>query len=391
MSDTANNTSTIDEKKNGNTSDSNSLVSQIKNFIISVVTIIIIIFIYFSSSGLILYLCKLAQSNILPTELNCAPYTNIKPNIQEIKTNIFTTFTEPETSMKLQFPIDKNLKHKIIDMFKEYKNKPSSNFLANYFISITEKLLEFNYSAITIIMNTINNTISESFIIGVGPIIGFSLYIFGLIVNQFYFIYLWFSHMIWFFKHNSNDSGDGLPKWDDVTLLEPFNWGLGVGLVFLFFFILILGFPIISIIPLFAFNNSILSSLLYKGILNNKTVTVFSIIKDVFKHYKLSVVTTISLFIILLSFSNLGVIPGLFSILAVALIYWGVISLDTFKPIPETNLSQSVSYEQAKKTCPNRPNSLKQKHDFLYNLFLDQNGGNIAKEIKKVGKLYNNN
>ena len=86
MSDTANNTSTIDEKKNGNTSDSNSLVSQIKNFIISVVTIIIIIFVYFSSSGLILYLCKLAQSNILPTELNCAPYTNIKPNIQEIKT-----------------------------------------------------------------------------------------------------------------------------------------------------------------------------------------------------------------------------------------------------------------------------------------------------------------
>ena len=92
----------------------------------------------------------------------------------------------------------------------------------------------------------------------------------------------------------------------------------------------------------------------------------------------------------MLAFSNLGVIPGLFSILVAGLIYWGVISLDTFKPIPETNLSPSVSYEQAKKTCSNRPTGLKQKHDFLYNLFLGQNGGNIAKEIKKVGKLYNN-
>jgi hypothetical protein len=387
MSDTTNNTSAIDDKKNGNTSSSGSLMSQITNFITSVVIVIIIIFIYFSSSGLILYLCKLAQSNILPTELNCAPYTNVKPNIQEIKTNIFTTFTQPETSMKLQFPFDKNLKNKVIDIFKEYKNKPSSHFLANYFISITEQLLEFNYSTITIIMNIMNNTLSESFIIGIGPMIGCSLYFTGLIVNQLYFIYLWFSNMIWFFKHNSNDSGNGLPKWDDVTLLEPIDWGLGVGLIFLFIFVLILGLPIVSCIPLFAFHNTIISSLLYKGILNDKTINVFAIIKDVFKHYKLSVVTTISLFIIILAFSNLGAVPGIFSILVVGLIYWGVISIDTFKPITEKNLSPSVSYEQAKKTCPN---VLKPKHDFLYNLF-HQNGGNIAKEIKKAGKLYNNN
>jgi hypothetical protein len=387
MSDTTNNTSAIDDKKNENTSSSGSLISQIINYIISIVIVLIIIFIYFSSSGLILYLCKLAQSNILPTESNCAPYTDVKPNIQEIKTNIFTTFTQPETSMKLQFPYDKNSKNKVIDMFKEYKNKPSSNFLANYFISITEQLLEFNYSAITVIMNIINNTLTEGLIIGIGPIIGSSLYFIGIIVNELYFIYLWFSNMIWFFKHNSNDSGNGLPKWNDVTLLEPFEWCLGVGLIFLFIFILILGFPIVLFIPLFAFNNSIFSSLLYKGVLNDKTVTVFSIIKDVFKHYKLSVVTTISLFIILLAFSNLGVIPGLFSILAVGLIYWGIISIDTFKPIPEPNLSLSVSYEQAKKTCPN---VLKQKHGFIYNLF-QQNGGNIAKEIKKAGKIYNNN
>lgn len=377
-------TSAIDEKKTGGNSSSGSFASQIFQFVISVIVAIVIIIIYFSSSGLILYLCKLAQANVLPTESKCAPYTDSKPNIQEIKTNIFTTFTDPETSMKLQFPQDKNSNNKILEMFKEYKDKPSSNFLANYFISITEQLLQFNYSAISNIMNLINSTFPEGLIVGIGPIIGGILYSIGIIVNQLYFIYLWFSNMSWFFKHNSNDTGTGLPKWNDVTLLTPIDWWLGLCFVFLFIILLIFGFPIFVFIPLLAFHNSIISSLLYKGILNDKVVTAFSIILGVLKHYKLSVVSVISIFVILLSFSNLGAIPGLFSVLTVALIYWGVISFDIFKPIPESGFSVSTSYEQAKKTCPNV--SSNSKHGFLYNLLIGQNGGNIVREIKKIGK-----
>lgn len=383
MSDTTSDTSTIDEMKAGSSSGSGSFAAQIFQFVISVITVIFIIIIYFSSSGLVLYLCKLAQANVLPTEAKCAPYTDTKPNIQEIKTNIFTTFTDPETSMKLEFPQDKNSKNKILEMFKEYKDKPSSNFLANYFISITEQLIQFNYSTMTLIMNLVNNTFPEALIVGIGPIIGGLLYSIGLIVNQLYFIYLWFSNMSWFFKHNSNDTDTGLPKWDDVTLFSPIDWWLGLGLVFLFVILLIFGFPILTFIPIFAFHNTIISSFLYKGVLNSKLVTALSIISGVLKHYKLAVVSTISIFVILLAFANLGPIPGIFSILTVVLIYWGVISLDIFKPIPESGFSTSVSYEQAKKTCPN---VVKSKHGFLYNLLIGQNGGNIAKEIKKVGK-----
>jgi hypothetical protein len=385
MSDTTNDTSAIDEKNQSTSSTSNSLSSQIIKFVTSVIAVVLIILFYFTSSGLILYLCKLAQSNILPTDLDCAPYTDTKPNIQPIKTNIFTTFTDPETSMKLEFPYDsKNSKNKIIEIFKEYKDKSSSNFLANYFISITESLLQFNYSTMTTIMNLINETIPESLIIGIGPMVSAFLYAFGLIINQFYFIYLWFSNMYWFFKHNSNDTGSGLPKWEDVTLFTPVDWWLGAGLVFLFILLLIFGLPILAFIPVFAYHNSIISSLFYKGVMNNKSASAFTVVTGVLKYYKITIVTIISLLIILLAFSNLGTIPGLFSILTVAAIYWGVITLDIYKPISESNLSESVSYKQATKTCPSKVTT--KKHGLLYDLVFGQSGGRLSKEIKKAGK-----
>ena len=41
----------------------------------------LIIVIYFFLGGLVLYGCKIGQSNILPTDENCYPYTNLKPEI----------------------------------------------------------------------------------------------------------------------------------------------------------------------------------------------------------------------------------------------------------------------------------------------------------------------
>jgi hypothetical protein len=377
-------TSAIDEKKQEMNQSPSTFTSKIVGFVYSVIVIFVIILLYFCSGGLMLYLCKLAQSNILPTDSNCAPYTDSKPNIEQIQSNIFTTYTNPETSMKIQFPYDKNSDDKIIDMFKKYKEKSSSNFLANYFISITELLLEFNYSSMNTIMNFMNETFFESIIIFLGPIIGSFLYVIGLIINHVYFIFLWFYSMSWFFKHNSNDSGDGLPQWEDVTLFTPIDWWLGAGLAILFTILLFLAFPILTFIPICAYHNSLLSSIFYKSIMNNKPSSIFTVISGVLKYYKISVVSTISFFVILLSFSNLGVVPGIFSILTLMMIYWGVISLNIFKPIQENNLSESVSYKQAKKTCSK--SSIKEKHGFLYDLFLGQNGGSIANEIKKVGK-----
>lgn len=385
-------TSIIDEKKEQDlSSDSTeSYSSKLVGFIVSIVVVILIILLYFSSSSLILFICKIAQSNILPSEPNCAPYTDTKPTINPspIQTNIFTTFTDPEMSMKMEIPYDINSKNKLIEIFKNYKEKSSSNFLANYFISIIESILQFNYASLNTIMNLMNNSLPESVIIGTGPIICGFLYAFGILVNTLYFIYLWFANMVWFFKTNTNNTGDGKPKWEDVTPLTPVNWFFGAALSALFVFILIFGFPIVSILPMLFFHNSLISTLFMKAIMNGKQITSFTIIKETLKYYKLPIVYLISIFVVALAFSRLGAIPGLFSIVTIVLIYYGIISFNIFESIPERNLSPSVSYEQATKKCPSINKNF-EKHGLLYNLIFGQKGGNITKQLKHIGKKLN--
>jgi hypothetical protein len=103
MSETTD-TSAIDEKKKESESSKNEdLISNIGPFIGSVIRTFIYIILYFVVSGLMLYICKLSQSNILPTDLKCSPYTDEKPRITNIPINIFTTFTDPPLSMKINF------------------------------------------------------------------------------------------------------------------------------------------------------------------------------------------------------------------------------------------------------------------------------------------------
>lgn len=120
--------------------------------------------------------------------------------------------------------------------------------------------------------------------------------------------------------------------------------------------------------------------------MNGKQITSFTIIKETFKYYKLTIVSVISIFIVLLAFSRLGTIPGIVSIVTLGLIYWGIIGIDIFNPIKETNLSESVSYNQAVKKCPVINKNVEKSHSFLYNLIFGQKGGNITKQLKKIGK-----
>jgi len=376
MSDSNNDTSAIDEKrKKDKLNSSTNFVSDITSFITFVIGAIIIILLYFSSSGLILFICKLAQSNILPTEPNCYPYTSNQAEIEQIKTNIFT---DKQMSMKLEIPNDgKNSKYGIIGMFKNYKENSDSNFLANFLISIIESLMQFNYSIINSSMSLLN-TFPESVIIGVWPPVVLFVYMFSLLLNVVYFIYLWFANMYWFFKTNTNVSGEGKPKWQDVHLISvnPFNWirwwiAFWLVIFSLFGFVPLLFIPFI--IPLYC----IISCLFYKGILNGNTVSPFSLITEILKHYKVTIVVLISFFVISAAFSNLGPLAGMFSIITILLIYFGKFGFNIFKPIPEMNLSPLVSSEQADKKC-----SVPSK-SFLGSFFGGEKGDNIRKGVKK--------
>ena len=382
-------TSTIDDKQTEQTTSTTdpNYISNVVTFVLKVIILFIMIVVYFGIGGAgLLYISKLAQSNILPTDSKCFPYTDTNPpDIQQIKSNIFTTFTDPALSMKIQFPHNKyNLSNKFLDMFLDYKNSPSSHFLANYFINIFEALIEFNYTSINVVGNMLND-IPEVLTIIFGPaILGIVLLIVS-ILNNFYFIYLWFANMGWFFKQNTNDTGEGRPKWEPVNLISFFDYFLSWGLVFLFiilFFVFVGFFPIVASIFLIY---CVFSCLAYNSEINGKKSSLLTVSQDILKYYKVTIMSIFSFIVVINAFINLGPIPGVFSLLTLGLILGGIISIDIFKPINPENLTPVVEVEQATKKCVYKQ-AIK-KTGGLLDLFLG-GGKKLTKQLKSLHKNY---
>lgn len=378
--DTNNNdTSLIDDKKNPSTSQS-IFSSPIFKFIISLIILIIFILFYISSSGLILFLCKLAQSNILPTNADCAPYSNNEPDIRPspIQTNIFTTFTNPALSVKLEIPYKQNSKHSLLDSFNDYKNNPSSSFLGNYFVSVIESMMRFNYSGLNYVMNTMNEWVPEFLIVAIGPLITPIFYLLGLFLNPIYLFWTWFKNMHWFFKINKNETGDGKPQWENINIFNPIQLFLAIYFVFLFtciyFGTIILClfsryFALITNLLFLMFYYYILgSTLFYKGKMNGRDVSSFSIVIETIKYYKSTILGLISLFFILYIYFIFGMIPAVSSIITLILIYLGTIPIGLSGARGNFNQTPVVSYRQAIKVCTSQES--KESRSFIYNVFL---------------------
>lgn len=385
-------TSAIDEKKETNKKNKKNASTNIGSFIFKVFVLFLIVLAYFGCSGLILYICKLAQSNILPTNEGCFPYVDQKiTKIDEIETNIFpTTNAESKTplSMKIQFPYAGTTKdgkynegNQLIELFRKYKNKGDSNFIANYLISLIEPILSFNYSSFTYLFNTLNG-LPEWMVILFGPIIVGIITCIIFFMDWGYSIYLWFLNMSWFFKTNDNDSGTGKPQWEDVTITSPFNYGSAIGIAILFiilFFLIGIG----GILPVLSFilvTYCLLSCISYKSIFNNEKSNAFTILLAVLKYYKNIVMFVLCIGVLSLVFSMFGTYSGIISLITIALIYSGMIHIDIFKSNNKENLTPLVSYEQATKTCS-------EKEIEVSNWFGE--GGSFIKQLKKFGKKYN--
>ena len=383
MSDTPD----IDEKKNASSISAGDIFKNMFQFIITVIVLILIVTGYFTVGGLILYGCKIGQSNILPTEIDCFPYTDFKPEIQAVQSNIFITATDPPLSEKISFPYEKNSKNALLDFMRKYKGKPSSGFFLNYFISIIESLASFNFGCFNMVANGMNGA-PELFIILLGPLLFPLFAVCMFILNNIYLIYLWFAKMEWFFKTNRNTSFEGQPIWESVTLWEPLSYGSAIFLVFLFFILffvsLVLLWPTLATIGI---HMPIIAILTTSCVLNNKEGSVLSVLKGLFKNYKVTIMTIISILVVISTFANIGAVPGLFCLLTLLLIYWGVLSLDIFKREVMDNLTPLVKSTQATKKCVVKDMG-RRKHGFIYNLFFPQSGGNIqnvSKYLKSVG------
>lgn len=387
MSSSGSDTEIIDSKRKEKTSDSSNVFADafknIRNFVITSIVFIIIVFVHFGMGGLVLYGCKLGQSNILPTKMDCAPYTDTDPKIQPVESNIFeTTFGNPNVSQKIKFPYDdKNKANDFIETLNGFKNDPQASAISNYFISILESVLCFNYSYFNFGLNKMNEILPEFIVVLFGPLMMFFYSMFLFLIDNLYIIYLWFSNMGWLFTKNTNTDENKPPKWESISFLEPINYWIGFVLVFVFSVLLFLSYftmtmPFIIGLLLLVTLGSMVT---YISVFNGKLAHAGKIMLEVFKNYKTMMSVIISMFIILGAFANMGSIQGIISIVVLALIYFGILRINLFNPEQENMKTPLTSYKQAKKSCT-KPKKYLDDSWFLF-------GGGEKKLIREIKNL----
>ena len=391
MSDTTTtDTSAIDEKKAENEGSSSSNTPNWYKFGSNLLAIIAFILIYFSFGVYALYICKIAQSNILPTDADCFPFSDSKPTVTPIDTNIFKTYADPNIpkSIKLKFPYDENSEFELLKILREYKNSYDSSNIINYFISIIESLIYFDFKLINTTFNTLNG-VPEGLVVLFGPFILGVISVILLLCNCIYGLFLWFYNMSWLFKKNTNTEKEKKPIWEDVTITQPFGYGMSI------FLVIMLSIILLFFAPFFIGIDSLISSFCtlilfsYTGTMADKPSGFITVLGEATKVYKISLMVILSILIVSSAFTYLGISNGIVFLIGVLCIYFGVLNMNLFTPITETKLTPfTVTKEvQAKRNVCKIVDS-KENHGLLYNMFFggNQTGGKLVNDLKKIGK-----
>jgi hypothetical protein len=290
-------------------------------FLAIMFVIIFCIVFFFGIGGFVLYLSKLGGSNILPTNKDFFPYTNVSPvpPIIPVLENIFA-------NSKIDFPYDAyNSSNFLLNGTRKYKDTLQSSFyliylLMNYFITIYESMVQFNYTAMNFVLLVMSKIPNDTFIILFGPTILTILTGIISIINPIYFIFTWFASLTTFFEFEKN--AEQLERNADFKgIWKSLNMILNVGLVpisiifalwmacimfIMFFFSTWWTFSVVSIILFLV----MISCQFYAATINGIHVNIFTTVLGLLKFYKFSLMTLISFIIALTSFFYFGISGG---------------------------------------------------------------------------------
>jgi len=226
-----------------------------------------------------LWMCKVAQTNILPTDFRGAPYTDLPPIIDPIITQVnFFKLNGDDYSTKLLFQYlyipDKsandskqiNSQFSILNKLREINESPTISGTTMYFIYLFENLFCMNFSMINIFFSFFNS-FYEWVLVLFGSYLILFTFVVNILISNIVFIYIFFAGIFaWIWKLNKPrvvvEDGEQLSKpnfiqnWVYITLFSmPLTWiATFIETVFLlncFLPFLILGnmfvFPIITI------------------------------------------------------------------------------------------------------------------------------------------------
>jgi hypothetical protein len=369
----------INNKKSQNSKNS----SNMKSFLTSTLSQIITLFLLILIGSIILFNAKVAQSNILPANLECSPYTGVKNVIDGLNAmiNINVLKTGDEIlSEKIFFNKDAKENKKFFDFFSQYhKHLDKSSGFVLYFSKIFWDLFTDDLSKLNILHNFINSNCSESVIVFLLPIIAIIL-LFGFgFYNIVYIWILFFTNLKYLFTNY---------KETETNWLSLMSW-FKIFVLFIFSFVILFIFsPVVAVIIAFM---SIIAPLLLSANLftgkekdDSEAYSFSHSLRDIFK-YKINIVMYILSFLIILNANSaLGSYGAFVALVSFVLLY--VFSSIYKQPVADSNgffTSGLSSYEQTKIIC--EAMKLKKEGGLADTIsdFIKSGGGNSKNRKKK--------
>ena len=278
MSD-SNDTSNIDERR-GTTNDNKK---NNKDYWPTLLGIVCFVLLYYFLGGLAVYICKISASNLLTKYVN--------PTNSNIRVNPVPIFdgAPKDSQPQIYFNGMENDYPGILSFLREkeqiYKPTRDNELLSRiflFFINIIKPVQELNYKLISYFCTYINKTLSEIFIMLLGPII--MSIIFGILVITTTF----FGAFKWLFG-----LGTLLSKQFQIFEIDSKKWLDNLVSIMVFctlLFTLIIGgiifFPIVLCFNCLATNYMLASFLFYEGsvdpnnIINNNVTKKITTIVD---------------------------------------------------------------------------------------------------------------
>ena len=341
-----------------------------KKYLTSVVYLIIMVLGYFGLSGFILYGCKVAQANLMPTSANCAPYESTDPTFDSNETtcNIFETIFEDPKSEKIYFSYSDNKKYNFLDWLRNVKI--GSESIITYLIySILETIFVFDFNCLNIFLNFLNG-LPEWLVILFGPIVFlfWAAIVVGLSSIYYILLSLFMPFQVFLktkvkslnpieiknftsLNYNLQKSGYNfgqLPekyKWREVG---GYEWWLRLWFAFFVLLFAMVYFAIAAPLCGLIMILCLISIFTCIGHMKNpdegiKQVGGLNIAVETYGQYKRLIVFILTVLVVLSTFANLGTITGVISIITVISIYFGWIPIKVFEKFDYENLVKNVN------------------------------------------------
>lgn len=320
-----------------------SMTNYLKSIAISLIALVV----YFTFGTGTLFLCKIAQSNLLPDAINCAPYSDV-PSLPKATINLFTT--NEGMSQKIEFDGGSNSSSDFLKSLAE-----PTNFFSKWVYSMVLPAIILNYKAVNTVFDGLNQA-PEWVAVLFGPLVWIFVYFGMVLATTFYVPFLWIFNLGELFAYE--EVGDEWTYWS--TLLAPGRLTLAIILGISALFAAV---PFGLLLGIYASFRALFSFLFYTATPVDppdgeptKPVTFLALLPETFRHFKLLFMGILSAMILQSTFKELGPSAGIFAIVTLVIIYFGILPSSMFQQMdahPEFGkLSPVTSTLQAERNCP---------------------------------------